>query len=248
MGVMLVTGGGRGIGAAIAGVAGKNGWDVAVNYSRSQQKAEQVVKEIRALGRKAISVQADVAREDDIVHMFSEVDAELGTISALVNNAAIDHETAIIDSNVKDLERVVRVNVFGPWICAREAIRRMSKARGGVGGVIVNISSISARTGGLPKDVMYATSKGALDSFTLGLAKEVGREGIRAVSVRPGITRTEIFEKSTGGLERVNEIARRDTAIGRIAEPEEVAELVVWLCSSAASYITGTAYDVSAGR
>jgi NAD(P)-dependent dehydrogenase (short-subunit alcohol dehydrogenase family) len=248
MGAMLVTGGGRGIGAAIARLAGKHGWDVAVNYARSRDRAERVVDEIRALGRRAVAVQADVGREADVVRMFDEVDGELGGLSALVNNAAIDHETAVVDSDLRDLERVLRVNVFGPWACAREAIRRMSTARGGAGGVIVNISSISARTGGLPKDVMYATSKGALDAFTLGLAKEVGREGIRAVSVRPGITRTEIFDRSTGGLERVNDIARRDTALGRIAEPHEVAELVVWLCSPAAAYVTCTAYDVSGGR
>jgi NAD(P)-dependent dehydrogenase (short-subunit alcohol dehydrogenase family) len=248
MGVMLVTGAGRGIGAAIARLAGRSGWDVAVNYARSRDRAERVAREIRAMDRRAVAVQADVAREADVVRMFRDVDAELGPVSALVNNAAIDHEGAVVDSAVEDLERVIRVNVVGPWVCAREAIRLMSTARGGAGGVIVNISSISARTGGLPRDVMYATSKGALDAFTLGLAKEVGREGIRAVSVRPGITRTEIFDHVTGGLDRVNEIARRDTAIGRIAEAEEVAELVVWLCSAAASYVTGTAYDVSAGR
>lgn len=248
MAVMLVTGGGRGIGAAIARLAGNNGWDVAVNYSRSKERAEQVVEDIRASGQKAVAVQADVGVEVDILRMFEEAEAELGPISALVNNAATDCECLVVDSEVAELERVLRVNLVGPWVCAREAVRRMSTARGGDGGVIVNISSISARTGGLPKDVIYTASKGALDSFTLGLGKEVGRDGIRVVAVRPGITRTEIFDDSEGGLERVTEVARKNTAIGRIAEPEEIAGLAVWLCSPAARYVTCTLYDVSGGR
>jgi len=154
----------------------------------------------------------------------------------------------IADFEVADLERVLGVNVIGPWLCTREAVRRMSTARGGAGGAVVNISSISARTGGLPSDAIYTTSKGALDSFTLALGKELGGEGIRAVAVRPGITQTEIFDGSALGLERVTEIARTNTAIGRIAQPEEVAELAVWLCSPAASYVTCTLYDVSGGR
>ena len=152
------------------------------------------------------------------------------------------------DVELQDLERVLAVNVVGPWLCSRAAIRRMSTRRGGSGGVIINISSVSVRTGGTPKDVPYVCSKGALDAFTLGLAKEVGREGIRAVSVHPGITRTEIFDDYEGGLEHAETVARRITALGRIAEPEDVAGLVVWLCSPDASYITGPTCDVSGGR
>lgn len=248
MGVMVVTGGGRGIGAAIARLAGEGGWDVAVNYCRSKERAEAVAGEIRAKGRKALAIQGDVGSEQDVLRLFETVDSELGPPAALVNNAAIDHEALIVDFEAAGLERVWRVNVLGPWLCSREAVRRMSRSRGGAGGVIVNISSISARTGGLPKDAIYTTTKGALDSFTLALGKELGPEGIRAVSLRPGITRTEIFDHVEGGIERVNEVARTSTHIGRIAEPEEVAALAVWLCSDAASYVTSTIWDVSGGR
>ena len=248
MGVMIVTGGGRGIGAAICRLAGADGWDVAVNYSRAGQRAEEVAAEVRAAGRKAIAIKADVGVEADVVAMFETVDAELGPLTAMVNNAGIDCEGDVADAKVADIERVFAVNLIGPFICARESVRRMSTARGGQGGVIVNISSVSARSGGLPGDVIYTASKGALDSFTLGLGKEVGKEGIRAVSVRPGITRTEIFDGNEVGLEYVTELARTSTAVGRIAEAEEVAALAVWLCSPAASYITSAIYDVSGGR
>ena len=139
-------------------------------------------------------------------------------------------------------------NLIGTWLCAREAVRRMSTARGGHGGAIVNVSSLSAKTGGMPTDVMYAASKGAVDSFTLGLAREVGQEGVRVAAIRPGITRTEIFDNYPGGMERVDEMARQTTAIGRIAEPEAIAELAVWLASDRASYVTATLWDISAGR
>src|SRR5262249_1947397 len=160
--------------------------------------------------------------EQDVMRMFEAIDRKLGPIGAVVNNAAIDHATRVQDFQVADLLRVFAVNTIGPWLCAREGVRRMSSELGGKGGFIVNVSSISARTGGLPSDVIYASSKGAVDAFTLGLAKEVGRHGIRVVGVRPGITRTEIFDRSEGGLERVMEVARRDTVLGRIAEAEEV--------------------------
>lgn len=248
MGTMLVTGAGRGIGACIARIAAREGWSVAVNYRQSKDKAEALAAEIEATGGRAIAVQADISDEAKVIDMFRAVDHALGPVGALVNNAAIDHSAAVADSEVADLQRVLDTNFIGAWVCAREAVRRMSTARGGAGGVIVNISSLSAKTGGLPSDVMYAASKGAMDAFTLGLAKEVGKEGIRVVAVRPGITRTEIFEAYEGGLERVNAIAERDTAIGRIAEPEEVAELAVWLASTKASYVTAALYDITAGR
>ena len=248
MSVMIVTGGGRGIGAAIARKAGAEGWDVAVNYSRSKDQAERVAAEIRSRGRKAIAVQTDVSIEADVERMYDEIDESLGPVTALINNAAIGHEVEVADVELHDLERVLAVNVIGPWLCTRASLRRMSTRRGGSGGVIINISSVGARTGGGAKDVPYVCSKGALDAFTLGLAKEVGGEGIRVVSVHPGITRTEIFDDYEGGLESAERMARRITAIGRIAEPEEVAGLAVWLCSPDASYITATTYDVSGGR
>jgi NAD(P)-dependent dehydrogenase (short-subunit alcohol dehydrogenase family) len=248
MGTMLVTGGGRGIGAAIARAAAREEWQVIVNYRRSREKAEAVVAEIQAAGGRAVAIQADISREDQVVDLFRTIDETAGPLDAVVNNAAIDHASSVAESEVEDLQRVLATNFIGTWLCAREGVRRMSTAQGGKGGVIVNVSSLSAKTGGLPADVMYAASKGAVDSFTLGLAKEVGKEGIRVVAVRPGITHTEIFENSEGGLARVNEVAKRDTAIGRIAEPEEVAELVVWLASSKASYVTAALYDITAGR
>ncbi len=248
MNTMLVTGGGRGIGAAICRLAARNDWAVAVNYSRSKAAAEALVRDIRDNGGTASAFQADVGREADVLRLFEAVDREFGSLGAVVNNAATDHAGPVEDFRVEDFLRVLSVNTIGPWLCAREGIRRMSTARGGKGGVIVNISSISARTGGLPSDVMYASSKGAVDSFTLGLAKEVGRQGIRVVGVRPSITRTEIFDKSEGGLARVMAVAERDTVLGRIAEADEVANLVVWLASPAASYVTATYYDISAGR
>ncbi len=248
MGTMLVTGAGRGIGACIARIAAREGWSVAVNYRQSKDQALALAAGIEAAGGSAICVQADISDETQVVDMFRTIDDALGPVDALVNNAAIDHSAAVADSEVADLQRVLDTNLIGAWVCAREAVRRMSTARGGTGGVIVNISSLSAKTGGLPSDVMYAASKGAMDSFTLGLAKEVGKEGIRVVAVRPGITRTDIFDAYEGGIERVNRIAEETTAIGRIAEPEEVAELAVWLASDKASYVTATLYDISAGR
>ncbi|MCP5080741.1 MAG: SDR family oxidoreductase [Alphaproteobacteria bacterium] len=248
MKTMLVTGAGRGIGASIAQIGARESWAVVVNYRSSKEKAKALVAEIEAGGGKAIAVQADVSQETDVVRMFEEIDGAFGPVTAVINNAAIDHGASVADSEIADLERVLATNLIGTWLCAREAVRRMSTARGGKGGVIVNISSLSAKTGGLPTDVMYAASKGAVDTFTLGLAKEVGKEGIRVVAVRPGITRTEIFETYEGGIERVEEMARQNTAIGRIAEPEEIAELAVWLASEKASYVTAALYDITAGR
>lgn len=246
-GVMLVTGGSRGIGAAIARRAARSGYDVCVNYARARNRAEDVVRDIEAMGRRAIAVQADVAEEGDVQKMFAAVDGALGPVTALVNNAGVDYETRIGDFDLAGLQRVYAVNVVGAFLAAREAIERMSTDRNGKGGVIVNIGSIGARYGGLPGDVIYASSKGAIDTFTMGLAREVGREGIRVCCVRPGLTRTEIFDSNIG-IERAVEIAKTGTMLGRIGEPEEVAHLVLWLCSPEASYATGAIYDVSGGR
>jgi NAD(P)-dependent dehydrogenase (short-subunit alcohol dehydrogenase family) len=244
---MIVTGASRGIGAAIARLAGARGYDVAVNYSRAKEQAERVVKDIETSGRRAIAVQADAGVEDDLVRMFETVDKTLGPVSALVNNAGIDHETAIEDLKLDGLKRVYAVNVFGPFVTARESIKRMSTKKGGKGGTIINIGSISARYGGLPGDVVYASSKGAVDAFTMGLAREVGPLGIRVACVRPGLIRTEIFDSNIG-LDRAIEIAKTSTMIGRIGEPEEIANMVLWLCSDDASYVTGTIHDVTGGR
>ncbi len=246
-GVMIVTGGSRGIGAAISRRAAKYGFDVCVNYARAKDRAEEVVQDVIQAGQRAIAVQADVSTEAGVVELFRQTDAELGSVTALVNNAAIDYETAIVDADLERIRGVFNLNIFGIFVSAREAIKRMSTKHGGSGGVIVNVGSIASRYGGLPGDVVYTASKGALDSFTLGLAREVGREGIRVSCVRPGITRTEIFEASIG-IERAEEIARKNTVMGRICEPEEVANLVVWMCTDEASYVTSTIYDISGGR
>jgi len=245
--VMIVTGASRGIGAAVARLAGAKGYDVAVNYSRAKEKAEGVVNDIEKSGQRAIAVVADIGVEDDVVRMFDTVDKALGPVTALVNNAGIDYETAIEGMKLEGLRRVYAVNIFGPFIAARESIKRMSTKRGGKGGVIVNIGSISARYGGLPGDVVYASSKGAVDAFTMGLAREVGPLGIRVACVRPGLIRTEIFDSNIG-IDRAMEIAKTSTMIGRIGEPEEIAAMVLWLCSDAASYVTGTIHDVTGGR
>ncbi len=246
-GVMIVTGGSRGIGAAISRRAAQSGFDVCVNYARAKDRAEEVVQDVIQAGQRAIAVQADVGTEAGVIELFRQTDAELGQVTALVNNAAIDYETAIVDAELERIHGVFNLNIFGVFISAREAIKRMSTKRGGSGGIIVNVGSIASRYGGLPGDVVYASSKGALDSFTLGLAREVGPEGIRVSCVRPGITRTEIFEASIG-IERAEEIARKNTVMGRICEPEEVANLVVWICTDEASYVTSTIYDISGGR
>ena len=246
-GVMIVTGGSRGIGAAIARRAARAGFDVCVNYARAKDRAEEVVHDVIQAGQRAIAVQADAGTEAGVVELFRRTDAELGPVTALVNNAAIDYETAVVDAELERVRGVFDLNIFGVFVSAREAIKRMSTKRGGTGGVIVNVGSVSSRYGGLPGDVVYASSKGALDSFTLGLSREVGPEGIRVCCVRPGITRTEIFEASIG-IERAEAIAKAQTALGRICEPEEVANLVVWICTDEASYVTTTIYDISGGR
>lgn len=245
--VMLVTGGSRGIGAAISRGAAARGYDVAVNYTQSKDRAEQVVADIKKLGQRAIAVQADMGIEDDILRMLKIVDTELGPVSAVVNNAGIDYETTVPEMGTDGLLRVYWVNVFGLFIMAREVVKRMSNKQNGKGGAIVNVGSISARYGGLPGDVVYASSKGAVDSFTKGLAHEYAEHGIRVNCVRPGLIKTEIFERSIG-TDRAIEIAKTGSMLKRIGEPEEVANMVLWLCSDEASYVTAAIYDVDGGR
>ena len=242
MKVMIVTGGGRGIGAATARLAAERGYAVCINYRRNADAAERLAREI-----KAIAVQADVASETDVVRLFKTVDDKLGGVTALVNNAGIvDRGTRVEQMSAERIQRMLAVNVTGSFLCAREAVRRMSTRHGGKGGAIVNVSSVAARLGGSGEYVDYAASKGAIDTFTIGLAKEVGPEGIRVNAVRPGVIRTEIHVTS-GDPGRVDRIGR-SAPLERPGEPEEIARAIVWLASDEASYITGALLDIAGGR
>ena len=245
--VMIVTGGSRGIGAEIARLASRQGYDVAVNYSASRDRAEKVAESIRAEGRRAAAIRADVSRPDDIESLFEETDRLLGAPAALVNNAGISVETPVADHEVDAVRRIIDTNLLGPALTSRQAIRRMSTARGGSGGVIVNVSSISGVYGGLPGDVVYAATKGGLDSFTLGLAKEVAGEGIRVCCVRPGLIKTEIWDDGMG-QDEVIELGKRAVPLGRIGEVGDIAAAVLWMCSDEAAYVTGAILNVSGGR
>jgi len=247
MTVALVTGASRGIGAATAKLAAARGFAVGVNYLHEKDAAQAVVTEIERAGGRALALQADVAREDDVVRMFSEVDAKLGRISALVNNAGVCAVQARVETmDAKRLEFVFGVNVIGSFLCAREALKRMSTRHGGSGGAIVNLSSGASRLGSPNEFVDYAASKGAIDSFTLGLAREVANEGVRVNAVRAGLVVTDIHA-STGEPERPSRIAPT-IPMQRAGSPEEIAESIVWLLSPAASYVTGALLDVTGGR
>ncbi len=245
--VALVTGGSRGIGAACALLAAQNGWSVAVNYTQNSLAADEVVRQIRAAGGTAMSVQADVGDETQVIRMFEQVDAKLGRLSALVNNAGVvDVSQRIDEMSVERLERMFRINITGSFVCAREAIKRMSTRHGGSGGVIVNLSSAAARLGSPGQYVDYAAAKGAIDVFTMGLAKEVGPEGIRVNAVRPGLIDTEIH--ASGGLpNRARELAHL-VPLQRPGTAEEVARTIVWLMGDESSYVTGSVIDVAGGR
>jgi NAD(P)-dependent dehydrogenase (short-subunit alcohol dehydrogenase family) len=246
-GVVVVTGGSRGIGAAVARLAAQRGFDVAINYRTRQAAAEAVAADAARTQARAITVQGDVAKEGDVVRLFATVDAELGRPTALVNNAGIIGPVGRVeDLDGAALNAVFELNVVGCFLCAREAIRRMSTRHGGQGGGIVNISSISARLGNANMWVHYAASKAALNAFTLGLAREVGPDGIRVNAVAPGLIDTEIHD-TAGGRGRFAAVAE-DTPLRRIGAPEEVAETVLWLLSDAASFVTGTVVEVSGGR
>ena len=245
--VLLITGGSRGIGAATALLAAQRGHAVAVNYTSNSLAADEVVRTIRAAGGTAIAVQADVGDEAQVMAMFEKIDAKLGRLTALVNNAGVVDEKARVDEmSVERLERMFRINIVGSFVCAREAVRRMSTRHGGSGGAIVNVSSVAARVGGPGEYVDYAASKGAIDSFTLGLAKEVADEGIRVNAVRPGLVDTDIHA-SGGQPERAHRLAPV-VPMRRIGHPKEIAAAIVWLLSAEASYTTGALLDVSGGR
>ena len=245
--VLIVTGGGRGIGAQTARLAAERGYAVAVNFRGNRETADAVVRSIHDTGAKAIAVQTDVADEGAVVRMFETVDRSLGRVTALVNNAGIvDRGIRVADMTAARIARMFAINVTGSFLCAREAVKRMSTRHGGAGGVIVNVSSIAARLGGAGEYVDYAASKGAIDTFTIGLAKEVGAEGIRVNAVRPGIIRTDIHIAS-GDPERVERIGRM-APLQRPGEAQEVAQAILWLLSDEASYMTGALVDVTGGR
>jgi len=245
--VVLITGGSRGIGAASALLAARQGWAVAVNYASNSLAADEVVRQIRQDGGQAITVQADVADEAQVLAMFEKVDAKFGRLDGLVNNAGVvDRITRVDAMTLERLRRMFEINVFGSFLCAREAVKRMSTRHGGAGGAIVNLSSAAARLGGPGQYVDYASAKGAIDTFTIGLAKEVAAEGIRVNAVRPGIIDTEIH--ASGGLpDRARELAPQ-VPMQRPGTAEEVAEAIVWLLGDNASYTTGSLLDVAGGR
>ena len=245
--VVLITGASRGIGAATALLAAQQGYAVAVNYSANSLAADEVVRQIRAAGGQAIAVQANVASEAQVLAMFQKIDAKFGRLTALVNNAGVVDGTSRVDGlSLARLQRMFEVNVFGSFICAREAIQRMSTRYGGGGGCIVNLSSAAARLGAPGQYVDYASAKGAIDTFTIGLAKEVAAEGIRVNAVRPGLIDTDIH--ASGGLpNRVHDLAPQ-VPMQRPGTAEEVAEAIVWLMSGRSSYCTGALLDVAGGR
>jgi NAD(P)-dependent dehydrogenase (short-subunit alcohol dehydrogenase family) len=244
---MIITGGGRGIGAATAILAAKRGYDVCVTYRERADAADRVVAECAEAGARGIAVRADVGVEADVVRLFSTVDDELGGVCALVNNAGmLERQTRVERLDAERIERVLRANVVGAFLCAREAVRRMSRANGGAGGVIVNVSSRAAVLGGAGEYVDYAAAKAAVDTLTVGLAAEVADDGVRVNGVRPGLIRTGIHA-SGGEPGRVDRLAG-GVPMRRGGEPDEVAQAILWLASPEASYVTGTILDVSGGR
>jgi len=245
--VVIVTGGSRGIGAATALLAAQQGYAVAVNYATHPAEADAVVRDIRSAGGRAITVRADVASEDEVLAMFQTVDRELGRLTALVNNAGVvDTPSRVDEVSVQQLRRMFDINILGCFVCAREAVRRMSIRHGGAGGAIVNLSSAAVRLGSPGQYVHYAASKGAIDAFTLGLAKEVATEGIRVNAVRPGIIDTDIHA-SGGQPNRARDLAPQ-VPMQRPGTAAEVARAIVWLMGDGSSYTTGSIIDVTGGR
>ena len=246
--VVLITGGSRGIGAAVGQLAAARGYDVALNYQSDRVAAERVVAACKAAGAAAVACQGDVTIEEDVARVFDEAQATLGPLSHVVNNAGVTGRSGRLDqASPETIRTCIDINVLGALWVAREGARRLSRRYGGAGGSIVNISSVAARLGSAHEYVWYAASKGAIDALTVGLSQELAADGVRVNAVSPGITRTEIHERSTGDAGRVERL-RSKIPLDRIGEPDEVAEAVLFLMSDAASYITGANIPVSGGR
>ena len=244
---MLITGGSRGIGRATAILAGSRGWKIGVNFASDAEAAARTVADVERVGGRATAVRADVSREDDVVAMFDAVVRAFGALDGLVNNAGIVAPALpLADMSAERLTRVFSVNVYGAYLCAREAARRMSTGHGGRGGAIVNVSSAAARLGSPNEYVDYAGSKGAIDAMTIGLSKELAPQGIRVNAVRPGLIDTEIH--ASGGRPDRAAALGVTTPLGRAGTANEVAEAIVWLLSDAASYVNGALIDVAGGR
>jgi NAD(P)-dependent dehydrogenase (short-subunit alcohol dehydrogenase family) len=247
MDTLIVTGASRGIGAAVARLAGQHGYAVAVNFNSGEAGAKKVAGDIVSAGGRASPIRGDISREEEILRLFQTAEQDLGPIKALVNNAGVTGGFARVENvTAKAIEKAFAVNVTGAILCAREAVRRMSTKRGGSGGAIVNVSSIAARTGAAGEWVHYAAAKGAIDSFTLGLVREVATEGIRVNAVKPGLVDTEIHAANgePGRLQRL----MPTIPMNRAGQPEEIAEAVLWLLSPAASYVTGSILEIGGGR
>jgi NAD(P)-dependent dehydrogenase (short-subunit alcohol dehydrogenase family) len=245
--VILITGASRGIGRSAARLAGARGWCVGVNYAGNVAAAQQTVGEVEQAGGQAIAIQGDVALEADVLRMFDAVQARFGRLDGLVNNAGIVAPASMLaDIDVQRLKRIFDVNILGTYLCAREAARRLSTGRGGPGGTIVNISSAASRLGSPNEYVDYAGSKGAVDTLTIGLAKELGPQGVRVLAIRPGLIDTEIHA-SMGSPERAATLGKH-TPLGRAGRADEIGEAIVWALSDAASYVSGALIDVSGGR
>ncbi len=245
--VMIVTGGSRGIGAATARLAGERGYAVCVNYRSDASAAAAVVADIEKAGGRALAVAGDMSSEQDVLELFETSDAQLGPLTVLVNNAGIiDVQSRVEDYTLERLQRMFAVNITGAFLCVREAVRRMSTKRGGAGGAIVNVSSVAARLGGPNEYVDYAASKGAMDSMTIGLSKEVAAEGIRVNAVRPGLIYTDIHA-SGGEPGRVDRL-KDGVPMQRGGSAQEVARVILWLASDEASYTTGSLVECSGGR
>jgi NAD(P)-dependent dehydrogenase (short-subunit alcohol dehydrogenase family) len=245
--VVLITGASRGIGRATARLLGARGWSVGVNFAANERAARETVDEVQRVGGKACAIRGDIANETDVIAMFDTVESAFGRIDAFVNNAGIVAPSMpLADMEADRLRRMFDVNVFGAYLCAREAARRMSRDRGGNGGAIVNVSSAASRLGSPHEYVDYAGSKGAIDTMTIGLAKELAGQGVRVNAVRPGLIDTEIH--ASGGRPDRAAVLGAQTPLGRPGLAHEVAEAIVWLLSDAASYVTGSLLDVSGGR
>lgn len=245
--ILLITGASRGIGAATARLAAARGYRICINYHHQQAAAESVLHDIHQLGAEAIALKADISDETQVLQLFEQLDQRLGRLTALVNNAGIlETQTSLEHIDAPRLQRILGTNVIGSFICAREAVKRMSTAHGGNGGAIVNLSSAAARTGSPNEYVDYAASKGAIDSMTIGLAREVAEQGIRVNAVRPGFIYTEMHAAG-GEPERVDRV-KQWVPMQRGGQPEEVARAILWLLSDEASYTTGSFIDVSGGR